>query len=129
MPHPNEELLRKGYDAFSKGDMGTLRDIFDPNIKWHEPGKNPIFGDYNGVDDVFGFFGQIAERSGGTFNLEIHDIIANDTHGVVLATEKGERNGKKLDNKNVHVWHIQNGKTTEFWAQRSDQYAADEFWS
>jgi hypothetical protein len=127
--HPNEELLRKGYDAFSKGDMGTLRDLFDPNIKWHIPGRSPIAGDYNGVDEVFGFFAQIAERSGGSFNIEIHDVLVNDTHGVVLVAARGERNGKRLNDRNVHVWHIQNGKTTEFWGHSSDQYAVDEFWS
>ncbi len=25
MAHPNEELVRKGFDAFSKGDVDTLR--------------------------------------------------------------------------------------------------------
>jgi hypothetical protein len=25
MGHPNEDLIRRGYDAFSRGDMQTLR--------------------------------------------------------------------------------------------------------
>ena len=35
MAHPNEELVRKGYDAFASGDMDTLRELFDPGIVWH----------------------------------------------------------------------------------------------
>jgi ketosteroid isomerase-like protein len=37
MAHPNEELVRKGYDAFNRGDMDTLRELFDPEIVWHFP--------------------------------------------------------------------------------------------
>ena len=128
MAHPNEELLRKGYDAFSKGDFETLREIFDPNISWHVPGKSQLAGDYNGVDDVFGFFAKIAELSGGNFGIELHDVIANDTHAVVLAKAHAERDGKTLDDNNVHVWHVEGGRAKEFWGHSSNQYAVDEFW-
>jgi ketosteroid isomerase-like protein len=29
MAPPNEELVRGGFDAFAKGDMDTLRQLFD----------------------------------------------------------------------------------------------------
>ena len=129
MAHPNEEALRKGYDAFAKGDLDTLRELFDPNIKWHVPGRSQIAGDYNGVDEVFGFFGKIAELSGGNFGLDIHDVVANDTHAVVLTSAHGERNGKSFTDRTVHVWHMENGKAKEYWGHAGDQYAVDEFWS
>jgi hypothetical protein len=28
MAHPNEELTRRAYDAFSRGDVETLRQVF-----------------------------------------------------------------------------------------------------
>ena len=37
MGHPNEDLIRRGYDAFSSGDMDTLRELFHPDIVWHAP--------------------------------------------------------------------------------------------
>jgi len=36
MAHPNEDLVRRGYDAFARGDMDTLRELFDPGIVWHQ---------------------------------------------------------------------------------------------
>jgi ketosteroid isomerase-like protein len=30
MGHPNEDLIRRGYDAFSTGDMDTLRELYHP---------------------------------------------------------------------------------------------------
>ena len=32
MAHPNEELLRRGYEAFAAGDMDTVLSIFHPDI-------------------------------------------------------------------------------------------------
>jgi ketosteroid isomerase-like protein len=37
MGHPNEDLVRRGYDAFGSGDMQTLRELFHPDIVWHAP--------------------------------------------------------------------------------------------
>jgi ketosteroid isomerase-like protein len=129
MAHPNEELLRRGYEAFSKGDLDTVLGIFDENIVWHVPGRNPIAGDYKGHAEVTAFFGKIFELSGGTFKLEIHDVLANDEHVVVMTHATGQRESKRLDSTEVNVWHVKNGKATEFWAAPLDAYADDEFWS
>jgi hypothetical protein len=33
------------------------------------------------------------ELTGGTFQEEVHDVLANDEHGMVLAIRRLERNG------------------------------------
>ncbi|MGH2683864.1 MAG: nuclear transport factor 2 family protein [Actinomycetota bacterium] len=129
MAHPNEELIQKGYDAFGKGDLDALNDLFADDIKWHTPGRSPIAGDLEGRDAVYGQFAKIAELSGGSFRLEIHDMLANDEHGVALVTAMGDRGGRSFSDNQVHVFHIKGGKVTEFWGHPGDQYAADEFWS
>jgi ketosteroid isomerase-like protein len=75
------------------------------------------------------FFGRIFELSGGTFSNEIHDILANDEHAAVMVRSRAQRPGKSLDALTCHVWHLKNGKATEFWNLTVDPYAADEFWS
>jgi uncharacterized protein len=127
--HPNEELLRKGYDAFGKGDMDTIRTLFAEDIVWHAPGNNPLSGDYRGVDEVLQTFGKVFELSGGTFRIDIHDVLANDDHVVVLARAQAERGGKKLDDTSVQVWHVKDGKATEQWLHPGDAQAADAFWN
>ena len=129
MAHPNEGLIQQGYDAFGKGDFDALNDLFADDVKWHTPGRSPISGDIEGRDAVYGQFAKIAELSGGSFKLEIHDMMANDEHGVALVTATGDRGGKSFSDNQVHVFHIKDGKVTEFWGHPGDQYAADEFWS
>jgi ketosteroid isomerase-like protein len=127
MAHPNEELMRTGYDAFGKGDMDTIRSLFADDIVWHSPGRSQFAGDYRGVDEVLGQFAKLMEYTGGTFRLEIHDVLADDDHAVVLVRAQAERGDKKLDDTSVQVWHIKDGKATEQWLHPGNQYASDEF--
>jgi uncharacterized protein len=129
MAHPNEELLRRAYAAFSAGDLDTVFASFDEDIRWHVPGRGALSGDYRGHAEVMEFFGRILELSGGTFTVEPHDVLGNDEHVVVLVRLQGERDGKMLNTQDVHVWHVANGKATEFWEAPTDQYGTDEFWS
>jgi hypothetical protein len=128
MAHPNEDLVRRGYAAFASGDMATLDELFADDVVWHAPGRNQLSGDQVGKQAVFAQFAKVAELSGGTFSIEIHDLLANDTHAVALIRATGEREGRRLDDNSVQVFHIVDGKVTEQWLQPGDAYASDEFW-
>jgi ketosteroid isomerase-like protein len=127
--HPNVELLRSGYNAYSTGDMDVLTRLFADEILWHVAGRSPISGDYKGRDQVFGFFGKLMELSDGTAKIDVHDILANDEHGVALVTGTATRGGRSFEGQDVHTFHIRNGQVVEFWDGPLDQYEADEFWS
>jgi uncharacterized protein len=128
MAHPNEDLVRKGYAAFLGGDMTTLNDLLADDVVWHAPGRNQLSGTYQGKDEVFASFQKVFDLTGGTFTLDIHAVLADDEHAVVLARATGEREGRKLDDNTVQVFHISDGKVTEQWLHVGDAYASDEFW-
>ncbi len=127
--HPNVGLVRKGYEAFAKGDMATLRELFSEDVVWHVSGNNPISGEYRGQDAVFAFFARTAELSGGTLRFDLHDVVANDEHAVALVRSTASRQGKQIDVREAQICHISNGKITEFWGFSEDQRLNDEFWS
>lgn len=127
--HPNLERARVGYEAFANGDMATLNDVIADDVVWHNGGNSPLSGDYEGKEAVFGLFGRIAQETGGTFENEIHDMLANDEHGVALVVTKGTRGDKTLEGRSVHVFHMSDGVLTEFWAFPEDQSAFDDFWT
>ena len=129
MAHPNEDLVRRGFAAFGTGDFATLSELFADDIVWHAGGRSPIAGDYTGKDKVFGLFAQLAERAGGTFRLDVHDVLANDEHVVALVKVTAEREGKTLNDNGVQIFHVRGGRVTESWFHAADQYAADAFWS
>jgi uncharacterized protein len=130
MAHPNEDRFRAGYEAFQTGDMDALRNEYlAPDIVWHSPGNNPLSGTDKGVDEVLANFGKTMELTGGTFRVELHDVLANDEHGVALATVSGERNGKRIEDNYAHVVHFRDGKITESWIHNWDPNKVDELFS
>lgn len=129
MAHPNEDLIRKFYEAAGAGDTSTIQRLFNEDIVWHEPGRSPVSGDFIGVQEFMGLFAKTFETSGGTFQLRVHDILANDEHAVGLVTASAKRGEKTWSDNQVNVFHIQEGKVKEFWNHPGDLYAKDEFWS
>jgi len=127
--HPNVELSRRGYDAFANADLATLTELIADDAVWHVRGLGPLNGDYRGRDQVFGFFGRLAEETGGTFRLDVHDILANDEHTVALCTASGTRGGKSIQVPVANVSHNRDGLITEFWTAAAEPEATLEFWA
>ena len=129
MGHPNEDLLRKGFAAFGKGDLETVQGLFTDDVVWHVGGNNQLSGDYKGKAEVMGWLGKNMELSGGTLSVEPHDILGNDEHVVALITATAQRESMSLRDNACQVHHVAGGKVTEVWLHAGDQKAVDEFWS
>jgi len=126
--HPNLERARAGYEAFAQGDMATVNELFADDIVWHSGGNNILTGDYEGKEAVLGFLGRVMAETDGNFKNNIHDMLANDDHGVALVSASATRGGKTLESNAVHIFHMREGQMTEFWAFPEDADAVDEFW-
>jgi ketosteroid isomerase-like protein len=127
--HPNLDLMRRGYAAYTSGDLETISQLLADDVVWHVSGRSPLSGDYTGKQQVFGFFGTLQELSGGTSRVEVHDLLADDDHGVAIVTQSASREGRTYEGRVTHVLHLRDGKVTEFWDAYVDQYASDEFWA
>jgi len=130
MAHPNEDLVRQGYQAFSDGDMDTLRSLFAPDAVHVATGSSQIAGEYNGVDAILGYYGTLFELSDGTFRAELEGVrVEGDDTVVATHRDKGQRGGKTLDQDEDLTFTIANGKITRLVENHSDQAAYDAFWS
>jgi ketosteroid isomerase-like protein len=120
--------MRSGYAAFAKGDMATLTELFSPDVVWHLSGNNQLAGEHRGRDAVFATFAKTVSLSGGTFNIELHDVIANDEHAVALTRASASHQGRTLASSDVDVFHLKDGQVTEMWSFSGDPAANDAFW-
>jgi ketosteroid isomerase-like protein len=127
--HPNLEIAKAGYEAFAKGDLAAVSGFLADDVVWHAGGDNILTGEYVGKEAALGYLGTIMQETGGTFKNDVHDMLANDDHGVALVNVSATRGEKSLEARIVHVFHMRGGKMTEFWAISEDQDLFDEFWS
>src|ERR1700694_2181813 len=59
----NIEIVKKGYQAFSAGDIETVMSLYDDNIEWVQPGDSVISGTYHGKGELGELLGRLAEKS------------------------------------------------------------------
>ncbi|MBY8879230.1 nuclear transport factor 2 family protein [Actinacidiphila acidipaludis] len=130
MEHPHITLIRKGYDAFSRGDMDTLRTLLTSDCTHHVPGSSPMSGDFKGIEAVLGYYGKLAEQTGGTFKVELQNVLT-DGRGHVMAFHRAsaERDGRTLDAMEGIVFRIIGEKVTDIDECVEDLDVVDAFWS
>lgn len=130
MAHPNEELVRRGYKAFGEADMATLRSLFAPDAIHVASGNNPLAREYNGIDEILGYYGKLAELSDGTFTAELKSVsVEGDDQAVASHRNKAQRAGRTLDQDETMTFTVANGKISRIVENHSDPAAYDQFWS
>ncbi len=126
----NAAIMQRAYDAFNSGDMETLIETFDEGAVWHLPGRSSMANDYQGRDATLAYFGQLAQKTGGTFRAELERLLADDDDRVVgIQRSTADRDGKHLDVGNSIVFQLKDGRIIDGREHFHDLYAWDEFWS
>ena len=128
MKHPNAVLLEKIYAHFAEGNLQAVLDACSDQMTWQMAGKSQLAGKFTKSNYIEDFLGKAKELSGGTLSIEVHDILASDRHGVVLATDRLTRGGKAVEFRTVHVWRFENGKPVAWYNYPRDLYQYDAIW-
>jgi ketosteroid isomerase-like protein len=100
----NKELIRRGYEAFSNGDLETVMNLFDDDIDWQQPGQSAISGTFHGKTEVKEHFARLAEKG---LTVKLDRLIAEgDTVVALTEVTAGGETGRDAD-----VFTIRDGKT------------------
>lgn len=128
--HPNATVVRRGYAAFNTADIPTLMEVFHEDACWHTPGRGPLAGTFQGRDAVFGHFGQYGGLTGGSFQANLLDVVANVDGTVVgIHQNTAARDGKSLDVGCCILFEIRDGKVVDGREHFFDLHAWDTFWA
>ncbi|MPY59441.1 nuclear transport factor 2 family protein [Streptomyces spongiae] len=128
--HPHAALVRKGYDAFARGDMETLRELFAGDVAHHVPGSHILSGDFKGRDAVIDLYQRLFQETNGTFKAELHTLLV-DGRGHVVSVHRltAQRGSKQLDENGSIVFRIVGDKVTDLDECVEDIDRLDQFWS
>jgi uncharacterized protein len=126
----NIDTIRRGYAAFSAGDMETLRnEVFTADAVWVVPGNGYYSGAKEGVDAILQFFADIFERSGGTIQVILEDVAAGEKQCYSLHNNLAMRGGRSLDLRSVLVFDMVDGRIARVDQYYWDTAENDEFWA
>jgi uncharacterized protein len=100
----NKELIKKGYAAFSAGDVETVMSLFDDDVEWVQPGQSAVSGTYHGKAEIMEYMGRLAEKSVAVKLIRL--LAEGDTVVAITEVTAGGETGEDAD-----VFTIRNGKT------------------
>ncbi|MDJ0575379.1 MAG: nuclear transport factor 2 family protein [Xenococcaceae cyanobacterium MO_234.B1] len=127
MSHPNVAIIEKMWECFANGDNDTLRTLFSPDVIYRMPGYHPIAGTKKGIDELFGFFGELGKSNVKVDLVRIgalgEDMVVEVHHGY------GETKGAVLDVTNCNVYQIKDSKIQRVDCYNGDQHAIDNFFN
>lgn len=128
--HPNAVAIRRLIEGFRSGDITDFTTVAAPDITWHFPGhEGRLAGTHQGFDEVIAFLANVVDLTGGTFEMDLLDVVANDRRAVALFRGRGSRNGRQLDNPTCLSMRWRDGRIVEVWEFVWDLYHVDEFWA
>jgi ketosteroid isomerase-like protein len=112
MTETNVELARRGYEALMRGDLDTVRELLDPDVKWH--GGDPADGCQNRQQTLHWM--RQAQQLRGSPPAELVDVIDAGDKIVVIMQRVGEDGEPELvanlttfrDGKVVEMVHYPN---------------------
>jgi len=128
--HPHAALVRKGYDAFSRGDMDTMRTLIASDATHHVPGSHPLSGDFKGQDAIIDLYRRLAEETDGTMRVALLNVLVDGRgHAVSVHRFTAERQGRRIDETGSIVFRVVGDKMTDLDECVEDIDRSNEFWA
>jgi uncharacterized protein len=129
--HDNARRIRALLDAFRQGDLGVIEATIAEDAVWHFPGRRgKLAGDHVGRGAILRFLLSVPELTGGSFHLELIDVVANERNAVVLFRGSGRRgDGRVLDNPTCLHVRMRDGRAVELWEFVWDVEHVEAFWA
>jgi ketosteroid isomerase-like protein len=110
MSRENVEVVRRGYDAYVRGDMESALEAFDPEIEIYDH-DIPDSGEYRGLDGLLQWAADW-DASWASWRWEPEEFIdAGDRVVAVLQVyAKGRGSGVDVERLDGAVWTFRDGK-------------------
>jgi ketosteroid isomerase-like protein len=100
----NKDVIKRGYEAFSSGDMDTVMSLFDDDCEWVQPGQSSVSGTFHGKAELMEHLGRLAEKE---LTVKLNRLIAEgDTVVAITEVTAGGETGEDAD-----VFTLRDGKT------------------
>ncbi len=131
MTEENLETLRRGHDAFNRGELATVRTTIADEVEWGTTGVFPgARGTYKGATGMEEWT-EAVRSAWEWFEVSVDEVLL-DEGDVILVAERlvgrGRGSGVEVEMTTYAIYQFQNGKITsrKAFAERSEALKAAE---
>ena len=101
MTHPHHQIVAQASEALNRHDPAGFVSAFAEDAVMHGSA-----GRITGRDSIRGVIEQVISLSENTVHIDVHDILSNDEHTVVLQTTTARLGDRTLQDRVVYVFHL-----------------------
>jgi ketosteroid isomerase-like protein len=124
----NVEIIRTLFANMKAGDIDGVLGAMSDDTVVRVPGRTPLSGNHHGNEGVRDLFANLAALTGGSIEIWVDDVVADDRHGAVFGRMKARRGEMSIESETVVACTLnEEGYLSEVWFLYSDQRAYDEF--
>jgi ketosteroid isomerase-like protein len=107
-------------EGMGEGDMSAFEAVLSDDVVWWQIGS---------PEPVRGKEAVLESMKGVDFEVDLHDVVANDDHVVGLVTASVRIGDDAFTYRMAEIAHVEGGKVTERWAFSDDTQAIIDFFS
>jgi uncharacterized protein len=120
-------LVKEGYQAFARGDLGWVLEHFAPDILVEDRFESPDSATFHGHDGFMKYLeGWLSAWE--TFRMEPDEYIASGNQVLVLLRQYGRVKGGsvEIEERVAHLWTVRGGKAVGYrvYTHQADAIAA-----
>jgi ketosteroid isomerase-like protein len=127
MSEQTSDLIRRGYDAFNRGDVDAALAQMHPDVEWHVLDVFPDADVYHGHEGVRRFW-ELWTESFEDFRIEIEEIVERRDGVVVMGRVVGriKGTGDELETPTyAQLWTVREGRASRVEMFPSKQQALE----
>jgi uncharacterized protein len=133
--HPEiaDRFIAQLHDAqqelYRGGDVTPVRRLLDPNVVWHVPGKSPIAGRHEGVNEVVAYMLRRRDLANRTFQMHRRELLVGGAdHFAALTDGSAVIGGTAFEWSTVGLYRLLEGRLAECRLLPFDQAQFDAIW-
>ncbi|WP_330330194.1 nuclear transport factor 2 family protein [Streptomyces sp. NBC_00536] len=128
--HPDVAVIRRGYQAFSAGDLETMATLMTADVIHHVPGKSPLSGHHKGREAVLDYYRTLGTETKGTLRVDLETVLA-DGRGHVISVHqvRADRGDRGIEMHGGLFFTLIGNKITDIDECVADIDESDAFWS
>jgi ketosteroid isomerase-like protein len=111
MSQENVEVVQRGYEAYNAGDLGALRELYDPGVVWYHLKGWPEPGPSVGRDAVLREVEQLQEAWQAGDRLElVGDLVDAGDRVLARAVWRGSGSGPDAAMEFTYLFTLRDGR-------------------
>jgi ketosteroid isomerase-like protein len=108
----NSELVRRGYEAWNRGDVDGVMSFLDPEVEWRGYTHIPESGTLQGRDDVKVWLERFLD-AWEQLDIDVTELIDSGDQVVALVRFRGSGKGSGVPvegGTDAHMWTVSDGR-------------------